>query len=212
MRLKQYLNEETDISEYLPILKKDCSQIMRLAKKGFFLYRGFKNVPIDDNGEKSTFFDKTPRTGRMPLDTSTAMHKIMDEYFNEKFNWRARSEGLFCTTSYSHAKFYGDVYLIFPVNAFKFIYSPNVHDLFDEQNRFIKKEYNSLYGFLAKAKTNTKEVEAAVFSMLDNLKYTDKNLQKAAKNNSEVMIKCSKYYALSEKWSSILINLSNHPR
>jgi len=208
-QLKSLSQEKNVLEESLPILKKECSQILKEMRKGYFvLYRGFKNVEIGDDGEKSQFFSRVPRKGRQPLDTSTTMHLIMDDYFDKKFGWRARSEGVFCTTSPSHAKFYGEIYMVFPVNGFKFIYSPNVHDLFDEQNRFIKKFtknkislLSDLHTFLDMAKANKVETEEAVFKMLDGLKYTDKSLRKAKTNNSEVMIKCSKYYALSNKLS-----------
>jgi len=75
------------------------------------------------------------------------------------------------------------------------------------QNKFVKKEYGGKeYGglsvFLNKTRTNPTETKDAVFSMLEKLKYMDKSLQKATIFNSEVMIKCSKYYAIRKKYVS----------
>ena len=198
MRLLHYINEENELEKIAPILKKECSQILKVMKKDVFLYRGMKK-----GGEP--FIERVPRTDRTPLDTSTTMHDIMNEYFKEKFGWAARSEGLFCTTSPSQARFYGDVYIIFPVNGYKFIWSPLVHDLFDKQNKFIKSfmkdragTKSDLHAFIDMSQTNSREIKEDVFSMLDNLKYTDKSLQKSIIFNSEVMVKCNKYYAINK--------------
>lgn len=50
-----------------------------------------------------------------PRDTPIELHDIMNDYFEERFGWRARSESIFTTGDLATAARYGTVALCFPI-------------------------------------------------------------------------------------------------
>jgi len=104
-------------------LRRECSEIIREYKKNkAYLYRGYNSNQL--------YLTKTPRIDRRPMDMPKEVHDLFDNAFKKEFGWKVRSEGAFVTTQHRKANGYGDVYLFFPVNSYKYVYSPTVHDLF----------------------------------------------------------------------------------
>jgi hypothetical protein len=91
------------------------------------LMRGYK---ID-----GTFFAKTARDDRQPLDTSPRTHEVVDQWFFDRFRFRYRSSGVFCTNKYSTARGYGTPYLVFPVGNYTACWSDKITDLYSVLKR-----------------------------------------------------------------------------
>jgi hypothetical protein len=200
------LNEKSFTDEEIyNILHKDCSQFI---KEGNKLFRGY------DSNEK--FIERTPRKERTSTDTPQALSDMLDIYFKSKFGWKPRSEGVFASSSISQASMYGKVYHIFPVNGYKYIWSPDVYDLFSILNTKIGKFLNDEnfkdidFGYgggppsakFISSKDVSNEIVKEFMDDFDNKiisTYTNKNLDKNKRN--EVMIKCKKYYML-DSWKT----------
>jgi len=190
MRLQHYLTEGyKPISEYDidSLIQKDCKPYLRQIKDKY-LYRGMK---ISDEAIKGQ-----PRMDRMPKDTALHMSKFIDEVCQKLFGWKPRSQGLFATGGSYQAGVYGQVYEIYPIGNFKFLWSPNVHDLYTE----IRVLINSYRHKQGKPRTEAYDDLMKIPDFLDVVRkfikteYRDKDLYKAAMHEGEVMILCKSYY------------------
>ncbi|WP_407305210.1 hypothetical protein [Acinetobacter sp.] len=173
-----------DFGSAIGLIQRDCKPFLSQANGGL-LYRGMRSAV----GEKAVVFSKkTPRTDRKPRNTDIRLHKIMDDWFNEKFGVKARSEAVFCTGDFIDALSYGAAYAIFPIGDFKFIWSEYINDLF----------------IAARRNPST---------LLDTLKdanYKTTNLPEAIESDHEIMISCKEYYALCVQSPSDIENIKTN--
>lgn len=165
-RLKNYIKEELNWRRIAEIIKKDCKPYLKEIGN-LSLYRGMF-------AENRPFVKKISRTDRKPKDSSLVSHKIMDNIFKKKYGWKARSEGVFVTGDRSITHAYGITYIYFPIGKYKYLWSPNIHDL------------------------GTEIVSDRIKLITDN--YTNKNLKLAAKSNNEIIFKVKEYYVVDENY------------
>jgi len=142
-RLKEYLIESSERDKgILRNISKECSEIIEIYRDiEVYLYRGINNI----SGEMGF---RIPRRDRLPKDTPIEIQEKLDIEFKKKFGWKARSEGVFVTPRYNTASTYGTGYpvVVFPVNGFKYLWSPVYKDLYaDEIQPYIGSE-SDLYG------------------------------------------------------------------
>lgn len=115
-------------SEALKFVKKQLNKLASPAAfeshwNHCFFYRGISSV--------ESIIEKKPRMDRRPKDSHIKLTAWMDDAFESKFHWRPRSEGVFATGSGEMANGYGhQVYMFFPSNGFKFIWSPEISDIY----------------------------------------------------------------------------------
>ena len=217
-KIDTYLNESKieTLEEFTELVKRDCSKFLKeVSSSKTFLYRGLKGVS-DDMGIK------TPRTDRMPKDTSKKGHEYLGNLFKKYHGWNARKEGVFCFGNPAWADDYGITYIIFPVNGYKYVWSDDITDLTvyvqDDYNFSYDGEYTTfsilwsdlrlnafvLYIF-DKDEENVDDYESVEGKILDkaekelsnNIKnYNKNNLNKAITNHNdhEISLKCKKYY------------------
>jgi len=199
MRLKQFINEETnpDPEKLVALIKKNCKPYLRQkAKAPLQLYRGMKKLEYED------FLEITPRKDRKPRDTPLKIHKKIDDLFLKYHGIRARSEGVFVTTDYSISSYYGINGIVFPVGDFKFLWNPYVFDLSMDPTGmavlkpWYKKLIDEIMALISKDPKNTDEV-------LENIikGYKSTNLKAAMKSGNEIMIFCKKYYIVDSLYS-----------
>jgi len=130
MRLSKHINEAADtltidIIDNLMKVNLDYLRDIKhlLDQRRHYLQRG-----TNDNIEYTI---KQVRQDRRPTDSNQDWHDTLDAEFQKKFHVNARSQALFCSRL---AGGYGDnTYLIFPINDFYMLYSPEYPDLFLEQ-------------------------------------------------------------------------------
>jgi hypothetical protein len=129
-RLKNYLIEEKiELDEFVNTLWDECSEILTFYQRHKeYFYRGMRNV----NMEKGYGFRIT-RTDRRPKDTPEDIQEMLDKKFKKKFGWKPRSEGVFANPDPSYASHYGKSVVIFPQNGFKYVWSPNIQDLYSDK-------------------------------------------------------------------------------
>jgi len=168
-RLKRYIVEEEGIlSKYLTLIEKECQPYIKAI-------RGGKGLFARVTSEKSTILKKKVRTDRRPLDTSVKIHKWFDRIFEKKFGWKARSNAIFCYGRPADEVALYD-FLVFPIDKFKYVWSPNIFDL---------------YNITASQPDDYIESNDDV---LETYKYTDKGLKKALVSGNEIMVNCKEVY------------------
>ena len=179
MRLIRYINEESISKKLLQDFYNQVDNIRKECQPYFKKVKGSSHLLIRYGGkenEKNDILKKKVRINRRPKDTSIVFHKMADDFFLKKFGWRARSNVLFCMGE-DRERIHEISYftLIFPVGNFKYVWSPDVADLytFDPDNE----DYDGDW---------------------DDVKdtYIDKDFNKALKTQYEIMINCKEYYAI----------------
>lgn len=132
MKFQEYLTEaiytKESFDEAWANIVVDCDEYIKVLKnvpQGRFLWRG-------TNKRIKTFKKIKPRKDRLPKDTPEETHYILDELFKKYHGWRARSEGTFAVGKKNVSIHYGDPYLFFPANGYKFLWNPNIEDLWGE--------------------------------------------------------------------------------
>ena len=92
------------------------------------LYRGFVE-PIE-NGLHENHYLTIPRK---PKNSHANVHEVADEWFNNKFGIRARTQTIFCTPDIEQAKEYGKPYKLNVVkdSNCKLVFSPLVKDFIE---------------------------------------------------------------------------------
>lgn len=195
---KMRLDKSIKYADNLKIIKRDCSEIWNAYKKtGKFLYRGSNNLYHDFQLIK-------PRIDRKPKNTRPEIQKYLDNEFQKMYGWKPRTEGVFVTGNIGDANYYGEyLYIIFPLNGFKYLWSEKVVDLFANMPDFtfdaeeMMAHVNGEYKMVPLSKEETQAMNIDIEDQLKNIviSYSNRNLLKAIKSYNEVMIKCDGYYA-----------------
>jgi hypothetical protein len=130
---------------YIDIIKSCDGQ--RLLFRGF----NFKGEDIKDDVLLSIYAEKhitikeiKHRWNRIPLDTPEEIHDLLNTKFVEKFGWEARN-GVFCylkDATHNTSTGYGVPYMIFPIGDFEYLWSPNVFDLYGDNQAEIEMYMN----------------------------------------------------------------------
>jgi len=189
MRLQQFIFENKSITyDDIIRIKNDCAEYFYESR---FLH---KNYPIYRRMNKKirTYDIIIPRKNRKPLDTPKEIHKKLDELFKKEFGWKARSEGVFCSGD-APSSVYGDLYYIFPIDKFKYVWSPDIRDLTLELERFdilyIEGDGKFIEGY------DYKKFHEILPQLVST--YKDNDLQSALRSGNEISLKCKKYYAIN---------------
>lgn len=188
MKLINLLEERITGEKHLVMtIQRDCQQFLEeigdptehLLVRGF--YPSFRmNKLLGDN-----VLEGKVRKDRRPTDTPEEISKMLDNWFESKFNVRYRAESLFCVGSKDLARKYGKTYVIFPKGSFTYCWSPVFGDLFNENAD-------------AFSVHNTDLSQKVVDEILDSGEYQTKNIVEAISKypKNEIMIDCDSYYAL----------------
>lgn len=167
-----------------PFLRQNSGPLWR----GIHLEPSAYTVEQFDDGSQITWALLKQRTNRGPLTSDAEIHKAADDWFEEKFGWRARSTGTFVTGRKTEAASYGRTHLIYPLGEFNFVWSPIIHDL-----------YSSSWSRLTKddSKLTADKAKKLVASILDNGEYQNSDLHAAVRRGHEIMLDCKSYIAIN---------------
>lgn len=186
MRLKKYIIEANKTG--IEVFEKyvDKKMVKAMNDKGFFFVRGIK-------GSYSRFILKKTRPKRKPKDSSSTLHQYMDDWFKEKFGWRARSENVLFVTSNNakSIKYYANnqTYIIFPLKPKKVIWSPYVADPFFDFNNLQMASRKEVYAEL-------NDSDYREFTIMEFINKGKKLMSSAEVLEHEKMIQCKAYYGL----------------
>jgi hypothetical protein len=196
MRFNQYVTKNSELESWLARIENDCKPFLKQSKRMFF------------RGTESTqdFLKKFVRGGRFPKDTPKEIHYVIDEAFKKKFGWKARSEGVFATQYLDDAYQYGEPFMIFPIDNFKYVWSNEYTDLYGKldtmawpnniQNLFYRNEargWQFLYTKLGLGEDFQDDCKEIVARRIVST-YTNKDLNDSRR--SEISFKCNEYYLL----------------
>jgi len=178
-----------DVKKFLAFcetVKSDCAPYIKEISgdvSGTQLHRGVI-------GTKKPYIAKRVRLeDRKPKDTSPEVHDAINQYFTKKFGAPFRN-AIFATSDVDQAGEYafggyrtGEIYTIFPVGKFKYIWSPQIPDLLD-----------SIYEYDLPGTTAGGEWKRFADERLSTYQSTD--LKSAINSSHEVMIRCEEYYGI----------------
>ncbi len=178
------------------LIKKNCAEFLHETHGTGFLYRGVRFMKFvepysayDAEGNEMEYIIKNVRQDRRPLDTGAERHALIDDWFQKKFGFKARSEAVFAfgeKALRSDLAFYGRPCIIFPIGPIKYAWSPIVEDMYGSMNIYSKDSDTT---------TRVHSDNSAVIKWLEESNYKDSGLSDAVMKDHEVMIKCSSYYA-----------------
>lgn len=179
------LDGSNDIKE---LILTNCGSFL-FQCGGEIMYRGMNGINLK---QESTYNEKpiqwdilTSKTDRAPKNTELLVSGFIDDYFEEKFGWKARSSGTFVTGNDRYASDYGHPYMIFPIGKFNFVWSERVKDLF-----FKTPSVDGPYH------TSDEALRARTYEVLDNGEYKNTDLEAALTFGNEIMVQCNRYYAV----------------
>ena len=173
MKIIELFEEEGfDQDAIVELIRRDCKPYFDASPGNRMMYRGMRGK------SKTKSFKGTVRADRAPRNTPEPLHKVMDDWFMDKFGFRARSNAMFATGHATVAGAYGSLYAVFPIGDFKFVWSPVIDDLSIDTGGEDPKDIPKL---------------------MDGAKYTDRNLRDAINSQNEIMVSCKEYYAMPLK-------------
>jgi hypothetical protein len=146
------------------------------------------------------------RDNRKPRDIPIHLHAAINRVFKTKFGIPFRN-GTFTTSNMSDAETYSStIYVVIPLGEFKFIWSPQISDLFNYLNRKTK----DLFGTLTSLYHEEPKVIGTLLKYIDTPEfeslYQNTNLRAGITSGHEVMlyadncyyINCSEYTQISK--------------
>lgn len=130
------------------ILESDCSEFINELKNSgnHLLYRGIKRLNVspivEDEKTLDGFYKKQSRKNRYTLDIEPSISETFDGYFQQKFDIRLRSNGVFATKDPLAASSYSQydskiksrkAFMFFPIGSdYLYFWNPNIWDLFSD--------------------------------------------------------------------------------
>ena len=185
LRFKDFVNKNLNRFDF-DKFKLDCAPFLEALKGSKnALYHGNRHGP-------ETWSIETVNKNRLPRTTPILVSKAVDEFFNEKFGYAARSQSIFTSGSNSVAYVYGKGYVIFPIGEFRSLWSGAVDDLtaFHLHNAPFRVNY----------KDDSEEAIKEITEFVDLLKTLDwhynSDLPDGINSGSEILISCDKFYCI----------------
>lgn len=111
------------IEEFVERIKQECSEFLSYAEKSLpslnLLYRGIDKA----RGHPGEFFSGESPTNRKPMSSSVIGQQMFDTALQQLGFTALRSNSIFVTSSIRQADTYGRIYMVFPINGFKYTYT-----------------------------------------------------------------------------------------
>lgn len=190
---------------YLEQINYDCDR--------YVLFRGLTQTQ-KPNGVAGIL---KVRKDRRPLGTPLSIHAAANDFFQKKFGIPVRSNAAFVTGDNTQAEEYGRPFVVFPIGAFRFFWSPQVYDftvtmdaifedtsyyrrMTEEQQKMYRESPHGIVDSQALYKKWSgiwgEENPDEIKDMLHHLGYKDTDLQQAILSNKEIALVCDEYYAI----------------
>ncbi len=201
---------------FMSVIIRDCGPYLKEIQSSS------PKFLISGRNSDYSWFEKDVRKDRRPKDINSEIHNDIDSLFQLKFGYTPRSNSIFCTTRIDITSLYGKAYLIFPKEHFKYLWSPQIYDLFvwleKKCNYREIKRYNGLYELFHEEvvaeydgakEGNVLDIERkAKERYVEYLQgivdtYTKTNFKAALNSQHEIMVNCKSYYAVEySRWHS----------
>ena len=163
--------------KFMGKIKRDCQPYLKQAGNMVFRNGLWRGLGLDNPSARMT---KTARLGdRIPRDMDQGLHEKLNVFFNNTYGHPYRN-GVFVTGDADEASQYGQLYQIFPIGNFDYLWSPDIPDLMGALSTY--NHYNEDFNEWMSENLTT---------------YRGNDLQHAARMNTEIMLWTKQYYALS---------------
>lgn len=157
------LEFDVSLSKFSYIIESDCSNILKIFRScNKVLFRGIKS-------EKSIINGQSP-INRKPMDTTLDLQELIDSKLRAAGFKALRSNSIFCASDYFSTEYYGNPYIIFPINGFDFSFC----------------RYADLHEELKLSKQELENLSPEEF--VSTLKYNNTNIKIALKKSMEICI------------------------
>jgi len=200
MKLVQALYEDqsydVDADEAIDMIKRNCKKFIK-ESKGKPLYRGTMNAPKELLTKKDIRIrSKSGGYGKW----FDAINKAM---YNDKMKF-TRATALLATGDKRQADQYGDMYQIYIIGDYDFLWSNKIYDYADVEQT-LRKLYGNAKGseYYLKYRTIAADYDfdemGKMYWGLTKPAYSDKNLSVAIQSGNEIMFSGQSYYAVNTK-------------
>jgi hypothetical protein len=169
------LTKEDDLSIFIRELFKNCSDMMSIFKKDtrLKLYRGSKRSTPNFSLTRYDIGNRQKKIEQGSTDTPELLNQRMNLHHSADSGLPFRY-GMFCTGAALDATEYGKLSVIFPMNGFKFCYSPKIRDL-----------YGKIPAYIETRARNNNDLDTA-FEFIDDL-YNKADYQYGSSNNFSLL-------------------------
>ena len=187
--LAQDYNITLTLIEPLIQIGQNCKYYLNEVNyDAFKLFRGLQKYVGDFSKKQTRLTEREPQG--MGLDLQQRLNEYFTEYYGSPFR-----NAMFCTGNENETETFGDTYIVFPINKFKYLWSTDINDINyafsnwlhnidrDERIKLNRDESSKNFKFMNEIITKS------------NYKTTD--LLHGIQSNNEIMIRCKEYYVLS---------------
>lgn len=193
---KDFLREESEPVDAREFFHREAQPFIQKSKGAGLMYRGFINTSYIKPYAKITLpsgevvdVGITPvRKDRRSRDLPEPVHNAFNTWMKETFDIDGRTGSAFVLGEKAKetASGYGELYVVIPQGEFKYLWSPEVNDLFRTYARSGIKDH--LHSLTASGEMDM--FQTIVNSTMDTLGYRDTDLDQALYSTSEIMVEC----------------------
>lgn len=193
MSFKNFLTEsDYSAQEIAQIVDRDCADYMEQVKYNTNLiprlHRGITN-PSD-----STFFSVRRRQDRDDENMPDFLSQFVNVWFVQNFHYPFRTASAFATGDKRAASRYGQVYSIFPVRRFRYLWSDRYDDLYKAIRQNCQRK--GIWQSLMQKQRIDRQDEQPILQVLQDGQFKTTELDKAIRSNHDIMIATDQFYAV----------------
>lgn len=123
MKLYEVADSKISSKQFKVEINKNCSKFLSTVKTKY--YRGINT--------REKFLKLPVRTDRQPLNTPLSLHVLLNCIIESQTKVpNIRNKSLFITPDPDQADYYGEIYRVILPNGGKFVYNPDVYDIYDD--------------------------------------------------------------------------------
>ena len=154
-------------------IKLHCQPFLNEIEDPFSLLRGLR--PTEEWAvNKAVRLDD-----RKPMSTPPKLHNDLNTMFTRMFGAPFRN-AMFCTGNKSQASVYGMIFAIFPIGEYKYIWSPEIRDLYQKFDEW-----------------RADDPQEDFMKIINWDSYRSNGLNDAVYKGHEIMLRTKSYYGLS---------------
>lgn len=180
--------QENDVGEIVEKIISDCQPFLDAIDGEVNEYRMYRGIKSNED-----FMKKKIRSNRKSSSTPSRVQEAIDDYFEEQFGIRYRSNSMFASGSSTTVHNYGNPYIVFPIGKYQILWSKQIEDLFMDLPRDLRLETNV-------EDLSEEQLKEKIYNFFNNSNYQEGNLKSAIKSENEIMITGKGYYAISEEF------------
>lgn len=157
---------------------------------------GIQNYSLFRGMDQSALFYYAPtRKDRESRDTREEIHHAMDQWFEENFGIKYRSNAIIATGGLGQSKIYGTPYMIFPEGQIKYLWSDQLRDI----GAGIESRVHQTTLRHRKSPPTYKVILNGTKRVMDQITWQTNDLHQMMGDEREVMISAPAYYAANVK-------------